>query len=680
MRENETRPVVSKNTKVRRRLLFGSLALLTGAAIAVPAAAFGLVGKKPAGTVPAGTAQAGTVPAGGAQTEAVSDGTTQAALQTDFSQAAQNFHVPLPVLLGLAYEQSGWDGHHGQPNTEGGYGVMGLTDVTSDMLSGGDAGAAGRRDLPTLTKDPAMHTLTAAAGLTGASPVQLRGNDLQNIRGGAALLSSYERQITGGTPADPAAWYGAVAKYGARPSEAGAKSFADDVFKTITTGTARTLPGGATVSLQAKAVVPLTAQLSSPLLGLKQDSTPQTDCPPTVTCTFVPAAAGNYQQANRPADGLAIRYIVIHDTESSYQQAITAFQSSANAAAANYVMKSSTGEVTQTVPVKDLAFHSGNYWFNMHSVGIEHEGFAAQGATWYTPAQYRATADLVRYLAARYGIPLDRQHIIGHDNVPGPANTYVSGMHWDPGPYWDWNYFMDLLSPGTGSGGLHGVGPVGSAVTITPTFATNDQTVQICGQPAGEGGTTKSASTTCASQTKPSNFLYVRTAPSATAPLFTDPALHPAGSAGTQQIEDWGDTVDAGQQFVVADTSGDWTAIWYAGAKVWFYNPHGMNTTPALGVTIVSPKPGTTAAAVYGEAYPQASEYPSGLAPSTQQPLSMYTVPAGQAYVADAAPVHADDFFSKNPSDTVVTGTERYYVVQYNHRLGLLNSADVTAH
>jgi hypothetical protein len=49
--------------------------------------------------------------------------------------------------------------------------------------------------------------------------------------------------------------------------------------------------------------------------------------------------------------------------------------------------------------------------------------------------------------------------------------------------------------------------------------------------------------------------------------------------------------------------------------------------------------------------------------------------------VADCAPVHADDFFSKasgsHPADTVVTDSETYYTVQYNHRVVLVNSDDV---
>jgi len=82
--------------------------------------------------------------------------------------------------------------------------------------------------------------------------------------------------------------------------------------------------------------------------------------------------------------------------------------------------------------------------------------------------------------------------------------------------------------------------------------------------------------------------------------------------------------------------------------------------------------------ALYGSGYPQASEYPTGLSPSTQAPLSRYQFPTGQAYVATTAPMTADDFFH-NPPDTVVQGSERYYTIQYNHRVALVDSAGVTA-
>ena len=233
---------------------------------------------------------------------------------------------------------------------------------------------------------------------------------------------------------------------------------------------------------------------------------------------------------------------------------------------------------------------------------------------------------------------------------------------------WNWGYFMSLL--GAPTHGARGVGPVGSVVTITPGYRHNLQTVQVCPSDDPTGATT-----TCTEREQPSDFLYVRTAPDPDAPLFGDPAVH-ADGVGTNRINDWGSTIADGQQFVVAGRSGDWTAIWYSGAEVWFYNPGGRYTTPASGVKVISAA-GTGPVPVWGTAYPDASEYPAGLSPSAQAPLSYYTVPAGQAYVAAGPALPTDDFFSS--SDTVVTGGRQMYTVQYNHRVARVYASDVTA-
>ena len=596
------------------------------------------------------------------------------ARQQEFAAAAGEFHVPLSVLLGVSYEESQWDTHGAHYSTDGGYGLMNLTDVTAAMAASGGEGAAGRHDLGSLGSDPALHTLTTAAGLLGVPASQVQGNERQNVRAGAALLASYEKKVTGGkTPADPGQWYGAVARYSGSTQSRVATSFADSVFGTIRGGTARTTADGQRVRLGAdSAVSPKTSQATALHLTAAPASASQAECPATLDCQFAAADPGNYQVANRPADGVAVDYIVIHDTESSYQAAINTFQKPGSGDAANYVIRSSDGAVTQSVPNEDVAFQAGNFWFNMHAIGIEHEGYAAQGATWYTEAQYRVTADLVCWLAAQYHIPLDREHIIGHDNVPGPQDGYVAGMHWDPGPYWDWNRFMKLLTPWAAAKS-HGVGPVGSAVTISPSFAGNQQTVSVCPSDDGTGATT-----TCTDQTEPSSILFLRSSPSSSAPLLADPYLRAGAAAGSDEISDWSSTVSAGQQYVVADTSGDWTAIWFAGQKAWFFNPHGVNTTRAYGVRIISPAADTAPVSLFGSAYPQPSEYPANLSPSSQVPLSRYQFPAGQAYVATTAAATADDFFH-NPPDTVVKGTEQYYTIQYNHRLALVDAAGVTA-
>ena len=144
---------------------------------------------------------------------------------------------------------------------------------------------------------------------------------------------------------------------------------------------------------------------------------------------------------------------------------------------------------------------------------------------------------------------------------------------------------------------------------------------QVCPSDDPTGATPE-----CTEATQPSNFLFLRTAPSATAPLFGDQAIH-AGGDGTDRVNDWGSTAQAGQQFVVAGQQGDWTAIWFSGAKVWFHNPHGANTIPARGVTARQGRRAPPPAAVYGSSYPDAAEYPAGYGASTQAPLSMYYRP-----------------------------------------------------
>ncbi|MFF0305293.1 N-acetylmuramoyl-L-alanine amidase [Streptomyces sp. NPDC004562] len=593
--------------------------------------------------------------------------TPDASRQQEFASAAAEYDVPVGVLLGVAYQESGWDAHGDHPSAGGGYGPMHLTDVTPAMMAGGDAGAAGRGDLASLTADPALHTLRAAAKLTGLSEDTLRRDPAANIRGGAALLASYQAKVTGDAPSDASEWYGAVARYSQSTHQKGAQVFADRVFRTIAKGAAAVTNDGDRVRLAAEPTVrPRTAQLER--LHLKASKTTATECPSVVQCTFVAGSPAGVQVADRPADGIRIDTIVIHDLEASYEAGVNGLAQPTNSAATHYVMRSSDGAVTQMVPTKDIAFHAGNYSTNMHSIGIEHEGYAAQGAAWYTEAQYEATADLVKYLSARFGIPLDRQHILGHDNVAGPADAYVSGMHWDPGNGWDWGHFMRLLDRPIS--GLHEVPTTGSVVTIAPPFADNSQTVNIC--PADDP---TGAVTACTDKQQASNFVYLRTAPDDSAPLFGDQAIH-GTAAGTNRINDWGSTAQAGQQFVVADVQGDWTAIWYSGAKVWFHNPEGKNAKTATGVKIIRPA-GSASVAVYGQSYPDAAEYPAGLSPSKQAPLSMYTVPAGQAYVATQAPAVTDDYFKS--SQTVVLGGKKMYTVQYNHRVALVYANDVTA-
>ncbi len=83
---------------------------------------------------------------------------------------------------------------------------------------------------------------------------------------------------------------------------------------------------------------------------------------------------------------------------------------------------------------QDVGWHAGNWYVNSHSIGLEHEGFAATGAEWFSEPMYRSSARLVRYLAKEYDIPLDMQHIFGHDQIPGVTPGERRRHALGPGP------------------------------------------------------------------------------------------------------------------------------------------------------------------------------------------------------------------------------------------------------
>jgi N-acetyl-anhydromuramyl-L-alanine amidase AmpD len=152
---------------------------------------------------------------------------------------------------------------------------------------------------------------------------------------------------------------------------------------------------------------------------------------------------GNRTDSNRTAK--TIDTIVIHVTEGRFLGSVRWLRNHHSHGSSHYVV-SRRGEVVQLVSVTDVAWHAGNVWVNRRSIGVEHEGWTFRGG--FTDSQYRASARLVAYLAHRYGIPLDREHIIGHNEVPNPRRPgFYGGIdgHLDPGRRWQWEHYMQLV-------------------------------------------------------------------------------------------------------------------------------------------------------------------------------------------------------------------------------------------
>ena len=136
-------------------------------------------------------------------------------------------------------------------------------------------------------------------------------------------------------------------------------------------------------------------------------------------------------------DGASIDYIVIHYTDISYARTLRAFEILASDVSAHYVIRGD-GHIAQMVFEANTAWHSGNARFNRHSIGIELELDRVTNPA-FTAEQYYATAALLCAISARQGVPLDREHVVGHNEVPGSTHT-------DPGPTWDWPHVMWLVS------------------------------------------------------------------------------------------------------------------------------------------------------------------------------------------------------------------------------------------
>ncbi|GAA3812694.1 N-acetylmuramoyl-L-alanine amidase [Sphaerisporangium flaviroseum] len=611
--------------------------------------------------------------------------------QEAFTAAAATYRVPESVLLGVSYLESRWDANRGLPSVTAGYGPMHLTDARTALTGAvphhGDGAENPRGDdarplklpaqpepaqpepaPPAASSAPVSQTADEAARLTGLPAAQLVKDPNANVLGGAALLAEYQKELELPASADAADWYGAVARYSGAQDAETARRFADEVFSLIRDGVSRVTDDGQQVSLPASPeIAPRMDQVDR--LGLREAGGKSVECPKSLACEWFPApyqklsdkprGYGNHDLSERPRNQ-RIQYIVIHDTEETYAKTLK-LVSDPTYVSWHYTIHSADGHIAQHVRAKDVAWHAGNWYVNAKSIGIEHEGFLAKAGAWYTEAMYRSSARLVRYLAKRYDIPLDRAHILGHDNVPGTVPGTVAGMHVDPGPYWDWSHYFELMHRSfTSTGGAYA-----GLVMIRPDYARHRPRYTGCEKAGADCPPHGSAS------------VWLHTEPAEGAPLVKDIGRRPGGES-TYDVYDHGARATTGQQYALAGRKGDWTAIWYLGRLAWFHNPHDNPTAVNATGFVVTPKPGRASVPVYGRAYPEAEAYPAGVPVQDIVPLQ-YTIPQGQRYSVGLATrgeyYHAVTF--EQATHRVVTGRTLYYQIQLGHRIAFVKADDV---
>ncbi|MDP2309310.1 MAG: N-acetylmuramoyl-L-alanine amidase [Pseudomonadota bacterium] len=347
-------------------------------------------------------------------------------LTAAFDAAADEYGVPKPLLMAIA-----WEASHFDPDVQSAWGGYGMFDLREG------------------SQDP---SLEHAAALLEVDPnVMVADWELQ-VRGAAAILADQGRLSNAGVlppRADLLAWWDAVRAFSGREEPLLQEQYASYVYETAAQGVVKDTRWGAVL------LEPQDLDLAG-----RRFVPPPTATDSSLAYQFYAASSSNYTNDSRGSGDIDM--VVIHTVQGSYSGCYSWFANSSASASAQYVVRSSDGQITQMVSEADVAWHAGHWDTNARSIGIEHEGYVSDPGTWYTDAMYEHSAALTVDIASRQGVSLDRTHIIGHVEVPGCDGGSGGGAscHTDPGTGWDWDHYMDLVNGETGTSGGEIIGVV----------------------------------------------------------------------------------------------------------------------------------------------------------------------------------------------------------------------------
>lgn len=147
------------------------------------------------------------------------------------------------------------------------------------------------------------------------------------------------------------------------------------------------------------------------------------DVQPDFLIEFITIPGSNYTVGR---GGSVPTAIVIHITEGSKQATLSWFKNSVSQVSSHFLV-CKDGATVQFVNTANTAYANGrvdkpvselvlatkvnpNNW----TISIEHEGVSSLGLT---DAQYETSSKLVKFLHAKWNIPLNRTHVFGHREV-----------------------------------------------------------------------------------------------------------------------------------------------------------------------------------------------------------------------------------------------------------------------
>ena len=343
------------------------------------------------------------------------------------SSSAAKAQVPRDLLLAIAKVEDGLTLPAQRPDI----------DVDNEVPAAG----------PLQLRRGKLDTLRRGAELAGVSEVDLRVHSDLALEAGALVLAELGAK-TGASPDDLASWNAAIEEMSGFADDAHREHYAHQVFATLARGGRFEARDGEIVELPPHDLPPtLTLDVSDKLKVLADKAEyPGAEWIPT-SCT---------DKCTPGRGGFEVELVVVHDTEGNWNASVATLQNDPNKSC-QYIIDTN-GRIGQFVTEATTAWHAGNFNFNQRSIGIEHVGYATKP---FAEAEYAASAKLVDHLAKKYGIPRDRAHIIGHDQIPNGnriamssppcdgspkecqsnANYGGASKHTDPG-IWEWATYM----------------------------------------------------------------------------------------------------------------------------------------------------------------------------------------------------------------------------------------------